>query len=261
MGWGYEALAILAAGFAAGGVNVIVGSGTLVSFPVLVLCGYPPVVANVSNTVGLVAGNLSGTIGYRRELGQLRPLIPAFLTASVVGGVVGAILLLSLPPAVFGAVVPVLIALGLVLVIAGPYVQRRAAARAGGATPSTELPMGRFIACVAGIFVLGIYGGYFGAAQGIIIIGLLGVLTIIGIQVLNALKNLLVMSVNVIAAVFFAIFAWDLIEWRAVALIAVGATVGGTLGARYGRHLPPSVLRAFIVVVGTAAIVTLVSVS
>lgn len=257
MGW--EIVAILMAGFAAGGVNVIVGSGTLVSFPILVLFGYPPLVANVSNTIGLVAGNLSGTIGYRRELREVRNLLPAFLPASVIGGIVGAVLLLALPEEVFSTIVPVLIAIGLILVVAGPYVQRRAARKAGSAVaPSTHLPLGRLIACTVGVFVLGIYGGYFGAAQGIIIIGLLGVLTTIDIQRLNALKNLLVMSVNAIAAIFFAIFAWDLIDWRAVVLLAIGASIGGAVGARYGRRLPPPVLRSFIVIVGLTAIVTLV---
>lgn len=278
----WEVCAILAAGFWAGMINVVVGSGTLVSFPVLLLCGYPPVVANVSNTIGLVGGSLSGTIGYRRELRANRRLARALLPASIIGGITGALLLLVLPAEAFRTIVPVLIAAGVLMVLAGPAVQRAAARRAGpsgtgesadgkgGGEESRDggvggvggdggaLPRGRTAGAVAGVLVLGVYGGYFGAAQGILIVGLLGLLTACSMQSLNAVKNLLVMSVNLIAALVFMAVAWDRIDWLAVALIAVGATLGGAVGARYGRRLPPQVLRAFIVAVGVAAIVSMV---
>ncbi|WP_206024958.1 sulfite exporter TauE/SafE family protein [Micromonospora zingiberis] len=250
-------MAILGAGFWAGMINVVVGSGTLVSFPVLLLCGYPPLVANISNTIGLVGGSLSGTIGYRRELRQNRSLARILLPASIVGGVGGSLALLVLPAEAFDTIVPVLIAGGVLMVVAGPLVQRRAARHADPAGRASTISTGRLGGIVGGVLVLGIYGGYFGAAQGILVVGLLSILTTESMQSLNALKNLLVMTVNLIAAIVFMLVAWNSIDWLAVALIASGATVGGIVGARVGRRLPSTLLRALIVVIGTAAIVNL----
>lgn len=244
---------IFAAGFGAGMINVIVGSGTLISFPVLLLFGYPPVLANVTNTIGLVPGSLSGTIGYRRELLANRRLATLLLPASTAGGIIGASLLFLLPPEAFSLIVPVLIALGIAMVLLGPSVQRRAAARA----TSTESSRGKTVGAIVGVFGLGIYGGYFGAAQGILIVGLLGLLTSATIQSLNGVKNLLVMAVNLIAAVTFLIISPASIDWRLVGLIAVGSAVGGLVGAGIGRRLPPPVLRGAIATIGTVAIVYL----
>ncbi|SOD62246.1 hypothetical protein SAMN06297387_10561 [Streptomyces zhaozhouensis] len=253
--------AILGAGFWAGMINVVVGSGTLVSFPVLVLCGYPPLVANISNNIGLVGGGLSGTLGYRHELRRNAGLARVLLPASLGGGIVGAALLLVLPDDAFRTIVPVLIAAGLVMVVAGPFVQRAAARRAAedpegaaDAGPSS----GRRAALLGGTLVVGVYGGYFGAAQGILVVGLLSILTSESLQSVNAVKNLLVTGVNLVAAVVFMAVAWDSIDWLAVALIAVGATLGGVVGARVGRRLPPGLMRGLIVAIGTVAIVNLV---
>ncbi|WP_227870365.1 sulfite exporter TauE/SafE family protein [Streptomyces otsuchiensis] len=253
-----EWTAVLAAGLWAGMINVVVGSGTLVSFPVLLLFGYPPLVANISNNIGLVGGNLSGTWGYRRELRELRGLTRLLLPAAIGGGTAGALLLLILPAEAFRTVVPVLVAAGLLMVVAGPYVQRRAARRAGAGEATAALSTARLTAVTAGVFVLGVYGGYFGAAQGILIVGLMSILTSESMQSLTAVKNLLVTGVNLVAAVVFVLIARDSVDWEAVALIAVGATLGGLVGARFGRRLSPTLLRALILVVGTAAIVNLV---
>lgn len=248
-----EPLAIFAAGFWAGMINVVVGSGTLVTFPTLLLFGYPPLVANVSNNIGLVGGGISGTWGYRRELtgkaGQLKRLLPA----SALGGITGALLLLVLPASAFRAIVPILIAIGLLMVIFGPALQRRASRRRAPG-PSRR----RDIALIVGTFVLGIYGGYFGAAQGVLIIGLMSVLTAETLQSITGLKNLLTTAVNALAAVTFLAVAWDSVDWTAVALIAAGATLGGLAGARFGRKLPPALMRTLIVVIGTVAIARLV---
>ncbi|NJQ05401.1 sulfite exporter TauE/SafE family protein [Streptomyces lonarensis] len=252
-----EWAAVLAAGFWAGMINVVVGSGTLVTFPVLLLFGYPPLVANISNNIGLVGGNLSGVFGYRRELAGKRSLARVLLPAATLGGVTGSVLLLVLPPEAFRAVVPVLILLGLVMVVAGPAVQRRAARRGGGVA-ADGMSGRRTAAVAAGVFVLGVYGGYFGAAQGILLVGLLGLLTAESLQSLNAVKNLLVTGVNAIAAAVFLLVAWEYVDWGVVALVAVGATLGGLVGARVGRRLPPTLLRTVIVVVGGAALVNLV---
>ncbi|MFJ9552254.1 sulfite exporter TauE/SafE family protein [Nocardiopsis sp. NPDC101807] len=253
-----EWAAVAGAGFVAGLINVVVGSGTLVTFPVLLLFGYPPLVANVSNTIGLVGGNLSGTFGYRRELRAQSRLARVLLPVSLLGGVAGAGLLLVLPAGAFSVVVPFLVVLGLVMVVAGPAVQRRTLARsAPGAAPG-RLEGARLAAAVAGVFVLGAYGGYFGAAQGILLVGLMGLLTTETMQSLNGLKNLLVAGVNAVAAGTFVLVARDSVDWAVVALLAVGATLGGLVGARYGRRLSPNLMRALIVAVGSAAVVNMV---
>lgn len=253
-----ETLAILAAGFWAGMINVVVGSGTLVTFPTLLLFGYPPLVANVSNNIGLVGGGISGTVGYRHELGGRRRELRSMLPAALLGGITGAALLLILPDDAFRTIVPVLIAVGLCMVVWGPALQRRAT-RGRDATADSgrlaTLTRPRLATVTVGIYLLGIYGGYFGAAQGVLIVGLLSLLTSEGIQSITGLKNLLTTAVNAIAAVTFLLVSPESVDWTVVALIAVGATVGGVVGARYGRRLPPLLMRALIVVVGVAAII------
>jgi uncharacterized protein len=246
-----EAVAIFAVGVWAGGINVIVGSGALVTFPTLLLFGYPPLTANVSNNIGMVAGGVSGIYGYRRELSPNRPILVRLAPASVAGALVGAVLLLVLPAELFNAIVPALIALGLLMVVVGPSIQRRTAAAQGDGSANV---LSRVL-LTAGIFVLGIYGGYFGAAQGILLVGLMGMILSDGIQRLTAIKNVLATLVNFVAALMFMAIATHHIDWSLVALISCGAFLGGYLGAQFGRRLPPSVLRAFIVVIGSVALV------
>lgn len=242
---------IMLAGVGAGAINSLVGSGTLITFPTLVALGFPPVTATMSNAVGLVAGGVSGTWGYRGELGgqwrRLRWQIPA----SVSGAAIGAFLLLHLPEKVFIQIVPVLLILALGLVIAGPRIQSYARRRAESAGRSAEQvsPL-RMAALVLGTFLVGVYGGYFTAAQGILLIGVMGALLPEDLQRMNAAKNLLSLLVNVVAAIGFTVVAFDRISWPVAGLIAVGSLLGGWLGARYGRRLSPNALRAVIVVVG-----------
>jgi uncharacterized protein len=264
-----DLIAIFAAGFWAGMINVVVGSGTLVTFPVLLLFGYPPLVANVSNNIGLVGGGISGTIGYRAELAGRGATLKRLLPASALGGVAGAMLLLVLPAEAFRAIVPALVAIGLVMVVWGPAWQRSAAGRraARQSAPATlggsaaavapERSRGQEVAIIGGVFVLGIYGGYFGAAQGVLLVGLLSVLTTDTLQSINGLKNLLTTAVNALAAVTFMIVSWHSVDWTVVLLIATGATLGGVAGARFGRRLSPLLLRSLIVLVGVAALVRL----
>jgi uncharacterized membrane protein YfcA len=244
-----HALAILVAGVWAGLINTVVGSGTLVTFPVLLALGYPPLTANVSNGLGLVPGSLAGAIGYRRELTGLRGRVVRLAVASALGALLGAVLLLSLPQSAFNAVVPVLVGLAVVLVIVQPFLTRRLAARRGG----TRTRVGPGL--VVGIFGTGIYGGYFGAAQGVLLLALLGIGLDDDLQRHNAVKNVLATVANLVSGIVFAIVAP--ISWPVVVLIAAGSTVGGVVGARVGRVLSPVVLRAVIVVVGVAAIVQL----
>ena len=250
-----DAVLIVIAGIGAGAINSIVGSGTLITFPTLVFLGLPPLAANVSNNVGLVAGGFSASWGYRRELRGTSPLLRQLLPLSIVGSLIGAALLLVLPPAAFRAVVPVLITLALVLVLVGPRLQAQVAkgAAAQGSMPSWHRPALR-----AGVLLGGMYGGYFGAAQGVLLMGLFSALSAESLQRLTGFKNVLVTSVNLVAAAAFIIFAREHINWVAAALVAIGSLIGGLLGARIGRRLPPVALRAVIVLVGLIAIAKMV---
>ncbi len=252
---------IVLAGIGAGAINSLVGSGTLITFPTLVTLGFPPVTATMSNAIGLVAGGVSGTWGYRAELSgqwdRLRWQIPASLT----GAAIGAFLLLHLPEKVFTRVVPVLLVLALILVVIGPRIQAYARRRAEEAGRSAEhVSAARMAALVFGTFAVGVYGGYFTAAQGILLIGVMGALLPEDIQRMNAAKNLLSLLVNVVAAAGYTLVAFDRISWPAAGLIAAGSLVGGWLGARYGRRLSPNALRAVIVVVGLIGLYRLLSV-
>ena len=259
-------------------MNAVVGSGTLITFPTLLAFGYPPVLANVSNNVGLVPGVASGVYGYRSELGRQRRRLIRLGSASVCGGLVGAILLLTLPQSAFTAIVPALIGLAVVMVIVQPrlakWVAERQRARAalaapdGGAAvggtsaeaafaaPNTEEAIGGPVLWVL-VFAAGIYGGYFGAAQGVLLIGMLGIALNDSLQRINAAKNVLAGLVNGLAAVVFILATH--IDWGVAGLIAAGSIIGGQIGARIGKRLPPWGLRVVIVCVGTAALVKLLT--
>ncbi|WP_432250979.1 sulfite exporter TauE/SafE family protein [Streptomyces sanyensis] len=250
----WEALAILAAGIGAGTINTIVGSGTLITFPVLLATGLPPVTATVSNALGLVPGSLSGAIGYREELRGQGRRVRTLAIAAALGGVTGAVLLTLLPPTAFETIVPVLVALALVLVVLQPRIAaavRRRRERRGTAPGADDVGPALF----CGLLLASVYGGYFTAAQGILYLSLMGMLLNDTLQRINAVKNVLAAIVNSIAALFF-LFVADF-DWAAVLLIAVGSAVGGQIGAKVGRRLPPAVLRTVIVVVGVSAIVQL----
>ncbi len=256
-----HAIVIVAAGIAAGAINSIVGSGTLITFPTLVALGFPPVTATMSNAVGLVAGGVSGTWVYRRELAGQRQRLRWQIPASLAGAAIGAFLLLHLPERVFIQIVPVLLIIALVLVILGPRIQAYARRRAELAGRSVEhISPARMAALVLGTFAIGIYGGYFTAAQGILLIGLMGALLPEDVQRMNAAKNLLSMLVNVVAAVSYTLVAFDRISWPVAGLIAVGSLFGGWLGARYGRRLSPTALRVAIVIVGLIGLYRLLGV-
>jgi uncharacterized protein len=282
-----QALAIFVAGLAAGTINAVVGSGTLITFPVLLAFGYPPVLANVSNTVGLVPGVASGVHGYRAELGGQGRRIIRLGSAAVCGGLVGAILLLVLPAGAFKAIVPALIGVALVMVLIQPrlaeWVARRQQAKSAarsfdadpplvpqspdaGTTAVRVLPAARVSgrADAAGgpvlwflVLCAGVYGGYFGAAQGVLLIGMLGIAFNDGLQRINAAKNVLAGLINGVAAILF--IALTHVDWAVAGLIAAGSIIGGQLGARIGRRLPPWGLRLLIVCVGVAALVKLLA--
>lgn len=241
---------MFAAGLGAGLINAVVGSGTLFTFSTLVALGVPPVVANVSNTVGLVPGSVSAAVGYRRELVGQRARVLRLASASLVGGILGAILLLALPERAFSAIVPALIGLGIALVIFQRPISARIAARherAGG------LPDFGAWWVWPGVLLCGIYGGYFGAAQGVLLMAVMGLGVPETLQRLNGVKNVLAAIVNAIAGAIFIVLAE--VDWQVVAVIAVSSVIGAQVGARYGRRLPDAALRAAIVTVGVVALV------
>ncbi|MFI6703154.1 sulfite exporter TauE/SafE family protein [Streptomyces sp. NPDC050509] len=249
----WEMLAVFAAGISAGAINTVVGSGTLITFPVLLATGLPPVTATVSNALGLIPGSISGAIGYRAELTGQRPRVLRLSVAAILGGLSGATLLLVLPSTAFETVVPVLVTLALVLVILQPRLARAVQARRTRKGTSAGLNGGPLL--FAGVLLASVYGGYFTAAQGIIYLSLMGMLLDDTLQRLNAVKNILAAVVNSVAALFFLFVAE--FDWTAVVLIAVGSAIGGQLGAKFGRKLPPAALRALVVTVGVVAIVQL----
>ena len=301
-----QALAIFAAGLAAGTINTVVGSGTLITFPTLLAFGYPPVLANVSNNVGLVPGSVSGVHGYRAELAEQRRRLLRLGSASLCGGLVGALLLLVLPAGAFKEIVPALIGVALVMVVFQPQLAKWVAARQktraaaptgdGGTAEVAEAgPEGAGVATVTAgpvgpkggtavragtvgvlrpvsqqaalqvggpvlwalVFLSGVYGGYFGAAQGVLLLGLMGVAFTDSLQRINAVKNVLAGLVNGIAAVVFILVTH--VDWGAAGLIAAGSILGAQVGARIGKKLPPWALRVLIICVGTAALVKLLA--
>ena len=231
------------AGLGAGVVNTAVGSGSLITYPVLLLTGLPPVVANVTNTVGLAPGALAGAWAFRRELREHKRMLWRLVPLAAVGAVGGGALLLVLPGEAFQLIVPVLIIGAALLVGLQPLLLRRAR-RAEGGSRSRGVAMG------ASVFGASVYGGYFSAAQGIILLGVFGLFMPRDVQAQNALKNLLQAIVNVVAAGFFLITAT--VNLMFVLAVAIGSLVGAPLGAWLARRTPPSVFRAVVAVFGCA---------
>lgn len=245
-----DSLFILLGGLWAGTINTVVGSGTLVTFPILIALGIAPVMAVVSNAMGLIAGGVSGTWGYRRELRGMRHNLLLLMPASILGGITGAYLLLHLPESVFSIAAPVLIVLALTLVVFQPRLQKAIKARRDAA-PTVRSHDALMVLLV---FLTGVYGGYFVAAQGVLLVAILGIFMSGTLQNANAVKNVLALSVNVVAAISYLLFAPEKIIWAVVGLIAVSSLVGGFVGARIGRKLPPLVLRSVIVTLGLVAL-------
>jgi uncharacterized membrane protein YfcA len=248
-----SSLLIFFAGLWAGTINSVVGSGTLVTFPVLIALGFAPVTASISNAMGLVAGSAAGAWGYRKELAGRRNQLLRLLPASLLGGITGAYLLLHLPEVVFQYVAPVLIVVALLMVVFQPRLQRWVQNRE--ADPEQAVRDKRHgILLVVLVYLAGVYGGYFVAAQGILLVGILGVFMAGTMQNANAMKNVLVLGVNVVAAVSYLLFAFNRISWTAVGLIAVSSLIGGLVGSKVGRRLSPPVLRGVIFTLGTVAL-------
>ncbi|MEI8055864.1 MAG: sulfite exporter TauE/SafE family protein [Actinomycetes bacterium] len=243
-------LLLAAAGVAAGAINSVVGSGTLLTYPLLLASGLPPVVANGTNSFGVAPGNAMGAWIYRDHNTERKGHISLLAVAIGLGAVSGAGLVLALPASVFEAIVPWLILVACLLVVVQPRIVRELNVR--GIDPTnmpqkTQYPV---------LFVIGIYAGYFGAAQGIILMAVLATLFDVDLQRSNAAKNVLQAVSNLAAACVFALAG--AVFWPAALAVGAGATLGGLVGAPVARRLPASVLRGTIVVVGlVAAVVSL----
>jgi len=247
----FEIVSLSLAGLAAGATNAVVGSGTLITFPVLLAFGYPPVAANVANTIGLAPGSASGAWGYRSFLaGQRGSAIP-LAASSALGGAIGAVLLLVLPASSFAQIVPAFIALALTLTVLQPRLAPRFQKH------GSVIPSGRGAVAIVAVFASAVYGGYFGAGQGIILIAILAVLLAQDLQRANAMKTVLTASVNGVAGIYFLLAAH--VEWAPAATIAVTSIIGAQFGARFAKRLRPSSLRAIIVGVGIFALVDLLA--
>jgi len=259
-----ELLTLVAAGAAAGLINTVVGSGTLITFPTLLALGIPPVTANISNTVGLAPGSLSGALSMQAELNGQRARVLRLGTASLLGGIAGALLLLWLPSEAFDAIVPILIGLGCLLVIIQPALSRWIVARRSRLAAGEPNPHGGSWLWLA-ILLTGVYGGYFGAAQGVLLIGVMGVGLVETLARINAVKNVLAGIVNGVAGAVFVIITLiptaqedARVNWAAAAAIAIGSVLGAQVGGRVGRRLPATLYRVIIVAVGVAAIISVV---
>jgi uncharacterized membrane protein YfcA len=252
-----DLLVLLGAGGLAGLINTVVGAGTLITFPTLLALGVPPVLANVSNTVGLAPGSLSGAWATRRELDGQRRRVLWLGSASLLGGIAGALLLLWLPSKAFDAIVPILIGLGCVLVVLQPYIAARLAYRRARLGTEASAPVFGSVLLWLAIALVGVYGGYFGAAQGVLLIAILGIGFAESLARINAIKNVLATVANMIAGLVFVIVSE--VNWPAAIAIAVGSVIGAQVGGKVSRRLPAVVYRVIIVAVGVVAIVSLLT--
>jgi uncharacterized protein len=239
-----EVVLLGAAAFVAGGVNAVAGGGSLVSFPALLAVGYGSVAANVTNNVALVPGYFGGSLAYRRELEGQRRRASDLGATSAVGAAGGAALLLVGSASVFRSVVPFLILFACALLAAQPLLARLASGR-GHRTRGTHLA----------VFAGAVYGGYFGAGLGIMLLAILGAVLEDDLQRLNALKGLLSLIISVVAAVAFAIFGP--VAWGTALGMGAAAFAGGQAGVRVARRLSPAVLRTCVVVYGVGVAVRL----
>lgn len=238
-----RALLIVLAGLGAGIVNGVAGGGTLISFPVLLALGYPALTANVTNTVGIWPGYLGGVAGFREEIGDQRATVRTLAPVAVVGAIVGAVLLLTTSQAAFQEAAPWLVLLASALFAFQPLL-RRLLADVGHDHPTRRMLM------FGGTFLASVYGGYFGAAMGVMFMAILGLALPDTLPRTSGLRTILSVLVNGVAAVAFMIAAS--LAWTVVALLAAGSLVGGWIGAHLARHLPAPVFRVLVVAIGLA---------
>ena len=247
-------VAIAIAGFLAGALNAAAGGGTLISFPVLVWLGVPPITANISSSVGLLTGYLGGSIAYRKELSVQKRRVGTFTVVSIVGGVAGALLLLSTSASVFEGLVPFLV-LGAAALLGFQPMVSRALARRREKSPVVdmqgEVSNGVPLLAQVGVMAAAIYGSYFGAGLGVMLLAVLALTVNDDLQKLNGLKTLLSLLINTIGVLVFISTAS--VDWTIIAVLAPAALLGGTLGGTFARKLPAAVLRGVVVTFATVS--------
>lgn len=247
-------VALLAVGATlAGAVNAVAGGGSLISFPTLLAVGYPALTANVTNTVALCPGYVGGTIGYRAELTGQRQRVVTLSVISVVGALAGSALLLVSSPELFERIVPYLILLGCALLAAQDRLAGLVRRRGGHVAPGDGWM--RWAPLLGLQFVAAVYGAYFGAGLGIMMLAILGIFIADALQRLNALKGAMSLVINVVGAVYFALFAE--VVWLAVAVMAVASLVGGRVGVAMARRLNDRALRWLVIVFGVGVAIRL----
>jgi uncharacterized membrane protein YfcA len=259
----WEYLATAAAGGAAGAINAIAGGGTLVSFSVLLGIGVPAVTANVTNTVALVPAYLAGSWGQRRDLTPQLHRARALAVAALVGGLAGSILLVTIPAGAFQKAAPYLILLACALLAGESRLRERlrparvsASEISDGARAAPRLSTATWTpAAVAAVFGAAVYGGFFGAGLGIMIMAVLGLFTTEQLLQVNALKQALSFLINLVAAGFFVIFGH--VSWALVPAMAIAGVLGGLLGSRLVRIIKPAQLRRAVIIAGMAVSVAL----
>ncbi len=236
-----EILLLAGAGLIAGAVNAVAGGGSLISFPALLAVGYPALTANATNIVALVPGYVGGVVAYREELSGQRERARRLALVSVAGGAAGAALLLVSPPGLFEALVPFLVLAGCALLAIQPLVPQAKGGRDRRGT-------------LAATFFAAVYGGYFGAALGVMLLAILGLMTSEDLQRANALKALLSLVIAVVSGLLLGVFGP--VAWGAAAIMAVTSLVGGRLGGALARKLQAAVLRWAVVALGTVLAIT-----
>jgi uncharacterized membrane protein YfcA len=249
-----DTAAVFAAGVAAGVINAVAGGGTLLSFPVLVWAGRDPIIANATNALALWPGSLASALGLRRELRRASPVLALMLPPAVVGAALGGWLLLRTPSRVFSSLVPYLV-LGATALMAAQHPLRRLTGGAAAASVESLPRPGAALALVLGQLLVSIYGGYFGAGMGILMLAALGIYGLGDIHQRNALKNATAAATNGVAGIYFA--ASGAIAWRDALILATGAIIGGYGGASLGRRMSRTAAEVLVVVVGVAMTIAL----
>ena len=248
----FEIAVILTVGIVAGAINSIAGGGTLLSFPALVWLGRDPILANATNAVAMWPGSLAGAFGFRRELATARRWLALLILPSLAGGALGAWLLLRTPTSTFERIVPFLI-LGATLLLAAQEMITR---RLGILAHAHERPTtGWMLFVFVFQFLVGLYGGYFGAGMGILMLAALGLIGLSDIHQMNGVKNILAVGINGIAGVYFVMS--DAVIWRDALILTIGTVAGGFLGARLARRLGRKFVRGFVVVIGIVMTIAL----
>jgi uncharacterized membrane protein YfcA len=253
-----DALTVAAAGLGGGFVNGAAGGGSLVSYPLLLATGLGARTANVTNTVGLLTGYIGGALGFRDHLRSQRARLRELAPVALAGGAAGAVLLLVTSESSFEAVVPVLIVGACLLFALQPFVRRRVVERRQRRDgEARELSSRLGAVAIAGVFAAAVYGGYFGAGIGVILLAILGLVLDDPLPSVNGIRGVLSLLVNVVAAVVFA-FGAD-VDWAVAGVLAATCAVGGYVGARASLRLPDHVLRIVVIAFGLAAVARLLT--